>query len=226
MNPSNPVVTSDQTRKYIYYGCLSILLLGLTYRWWNILQTTPPIQIAGQTIELPTVQSKISQAQLSQQRAQIKLSRVKKVENFVRYQNAQYLDRNVDFFNRYTNTRNLTTIYDRLQEISSANQINISSFIIKNDSIQIKGEVSDMQVMYGTAENPGLIKKFSSLKFLDKIDIPYYKKNGFSIIRSQIQIHYQQQHHLIPIQIRLICFSQIRIIVSKRSNTRSIVSSY
>ena len=178
MNPSNPVVTSDQTRKYIYYGCLSILLLGLTYRWWNILQTTPPIQIAGQTIELPTVQSKISQAQLSQQRAQIKLSRVKKVENFVRYQNAQYLDRNVDFFNRYTNTRNLTTIYDRLQEISSANQINISSFIIKNDSIQIKGEVSDMQVMYGTAENPGLIKKFSSLKFLDKIDIPYYKKNG------------------------------------------------
>jgi hypothetical protein len=35
-----------------------------------------------------------------------------------------------------------------------------------------------MQVMYGTAENPGLIKKFSSLKFLDKIDIPYYKKNG------------------------------------------------
>jgi uncharacterized protein YlbG (UPF0298 family) len=178
MNPSNPVVTSDQTRKYIYYGCLSILLLGLAYRWWNILQTTPPIQIAGQTIDLPTVQSKISQAQLSQQRAQIKLSRVKKVENFVRYQNAQYLDRNVDFFNRYTNTRNLTTIYDRLQEISSANQINISSFIIKNDSIQIKGEVSDMQVMYGTAENPGLIKKFSSLKFLDKIDIPYYKKNG------------------------------------------------
>lgn len=109
---------------------------------------------------------------------QIKLAKIKKVDNFVRYDNAKYLDHNVQFFNRYTNTKNLTTIYERLQELSFTSQLTLSSFIIKNDSIQIKGEVADMQVMYGTSQNPGLIKKFGALKFLENIDIPYYRKNG------------------------------------------------
>ena len=97
-----------------------------------------PIQIAGQTISLPNVQSQIAQIRLEQELFDLKLTKVKKVDNFIRYDHAKYLDHNVQFFNRYANTRNLTMIYEKLQEISSTSQLTISSFIIKNDSIQIK----------------------------------------------------------------------------------------
>lgn len=171
-------VKTDSTWRYITYVCLSILFCWLLYRGYNLFQMIKPIQIAGQTISLPNVQSQIAQIRLEQELFDLKLTKVKKVDNFIRYDHAKYLDHNVQFFNRYANTRNLTMIYEKLQEISSTSQLTISSFIIKNDSIQIKWEVWDMQVMYGTPQNPWLIKKFSTLKFLDNIDIPYYRKNG------------------------------------------------
>jgi hypothetical protein len=135
------------------------------------------INFFGKSINIANIQSQIDQAKEKNTLYMAKLDKVKKVDNFVRYDIAKYIWSQVKFFNRYSNTKNLIAIYEKLKVFSINNQLILSNFIIKNDSVQIKGQVSNMNLMYGSENSPWLISRMSSLKFLNNIQIPYYRKN-------------------------------------------------
>ena len=68
-------------------------------------------------------------------------------------------------------------MYTELQNVARTtnNGIILNDFTIQQDSIQVRGQISELKFMY--IKN-GIIDRFSALEFVDDITIPYYQKNG------------------------------------------------